>query len=233
MLVDVRSPALRVRAVRRRACASARALAPRRRSLRAPRAGACPHRGRRRRVVHLVPLAAQPVLQPARAGRRASARERSSGLGTGSACTSTRAPTRIWTTPTTSSSTIDYERRLLEDWLERPVSAVSLHNPGRAAGRRYARRAARGSAERLRIGARVALRVRVRLERVLALSSTARRARRPGRSERLHVLTHPEWWTPEAMSPRERVVRSVEGRGSRVLSDYDALLARHDRINVR
>jgi hypothetical protein len=50
---------------------------------------------------------------------------------------------------------------------------------------------------------------------------------------RLHVLTHPEWWTPEAMSPRERVVRSVDGRRESTLRAYDQLLERNNRANLR
>jgi hypothetical protein len=49
----------------------------------------------------------------------------------------------------------------------------------------------------------------------------------------LHVLTHAEWWTPEAQSPRSRVVRAVEGRAARVLADYDVFLEKHGRLNVR
>jgi hypothetical protein len=33
-----------------------------------------------------------------------------------------------------------------------------------------------------------------------------------GEHERLHVLTHPEWWQPEPMSPRARLERCLEGR---------------------
>jgi hypothetical protein len=127
---------------------------------------------------------------------------------------------------------IDYERCLLEDWLERPVCAVSLHNPDvrqvasmrdeRLAGLPNAYGSALESAYEYVSDSNGYWRHR-RLPDVLADSEVSR----------LHVLTHPEWWTPEALSPRERVVRSVEGRGRRVLSDYDALLARHDRINVR
>ncbi len=49
----------------------------------------------------------------------------------------------------------------------------------------------------------------------------------------LQVLTHPEWWTPEAQSPRSRIVRAVEGRAARVLAEYDALLEKDGRVNVR
>ena len=49
----------------------------------------------------------------------------------------------------------------------------------------------------------------------------------------LHVLTHPEWWTPEAMTPRNRVTRCIEGRAQRLHHTYDAFLKEHGRVNVR
>ncbi|MBM4447577.1 MAG: hypothetical protein FJ023_09610 [Chloroflexi bacterium] len=51
--------------------------------------------------------------------------------------------------------------------------------------------------------------------------------------ERLHVLTHPEMWTPEPMSPRLRVTRCIEGRAARQHQWYDDILARAGRENVR
>lgn len=38
---------------------------------------------------------------------------------------------------------------------------------------------------------------------------------------RLHLLTHPHWWTPEAMSPSERIDRALLGRARRLRGDYD------------
>jgi hypothetical protein len=127
---------------------------------------------------------------------------------------------------------VDSERRQLEDWLEHPVSAVSLHNPDVrfVAGMRGERLAglpnAYGSA--LEAG----------YEYVSDSNGYWRFRPLPDLLDdaavsRLHVLTHPEWWTPKALSPRQRVVRAIEGRGRQVLSSYDALLARHDRINLR
>ena len=51
--------------------------------------------------------------------------------------------------------------------------------------------------------------------------------------DRLHVLTHPAWWTPEAMAPRERITRAVDGRAQAVHAQYDAFLEKHGRTNVR
>jgi len=49
---------------------------------------------------------------------------------------------------------------------------------------------------------------------------------------RLHLLTHPEWWTPDPMPPSERIDRAVMGRARAVRRDYDALLARGGRRNI-
>jgi hypothetical protein len=49
---------------------------------------------------------------------------------------------------------------------------------------------------------------------------------------RLHLLTHPEWWTPEPMPPSARIDRAILGRAQAVRRDYDELLARGGRRNV-
>lgn len=46
------------------------------------------------------------------------------------------------------------------------------------------------------------------------------------RYEKLQVLTHPGWWTPESISPRERVSRSIDGRAASQHRRYDELLAK-------
>jgi hypothetical protein len=51
--------------------------------------------------------------------------------------------------------------------------------------------------------------------------------------ERLQVLTHPEWWTPEAMPPRQRVQRAIDGYSAAMGGGYDDVLARSDRPNLR
>jgi len=49
---------------------------------------------------------------------------------------------------------------------------------------------------------------------------------------RLHLLTHPEWWTPEPMAPSARIDRAILGRARAVRRDYDMLLATGGRRNV-
>ena len=48
----------------------------------------------------------------------------------------------------------------------------------------------------------------------------------------LHVLTHPEWWTPDPMSPRDRVARCLDGRARSAGEQYDDALRRGGRLNV-
>lgn len=54
-----------------------------------------------------------------------------------------------------------------------------------------------------------------------------------GRHARLQVLTHPEWWVPEPMSPRERIARAIDGRAAAIAAGYDRTLAALGRENLR
>ena len=51
--------------------------------------------------------------------------------------------------------------------------------------------------------------------------------------DRLHVLTHPEWWTPEPMAPRSRIQRCLDGQSAAVGKYYDDLVDGYGRPNVR
>lgn len=51
--------------------------------------------------------------------------------------------------------------------------------------------------------------------------------------EKLQVLTHPEWWTPEVLSPRNRILRSITGRAQNQIKEYDNLLQKMGRENIR
>ena len=50
--------------------------------------------------------------------------------------------------------------------------------------------------------------------------------------EKLHVLTHPGWWQVEAMSPKARVLRCIQGRASAVQAGYEKLLADNNRVDL-
>jgi len=51
--------------------------------------------------------------------------------------------------------------------------------------------------------------------------------------EKLHILTHPEWWTPEPMSPRERISRCIDGRAAGRHRSYDEFIGKTGRKNVK
>lgn len=53
------------------------------------------------------------------------------------------------------------------------------------------------------------------------------------REERLQVLTHPEWWTPEVMAPRARLQRAIDGYAAAMGQWYDDTVASSGRPNLR
>jgi hypothetical protein len=128
---------------------------------------------------------------------------------------------------------IAYEAGILSSLLEAPVEAFSFHNPGAVhndlafdADRIAGLVNSYGRALRQRYTYVSDANGHWRHGRLLDLLLD-------GTHERLHVLTHPEWWQAEAMPPRERVVRCAQGRAARVLQDYDEALARMGRENIR
>jgi len=50
--------------------------------------------------------------------------------------------------------------------------------------------------------------------------------------ERLQVLTHPEWWLDNAMSPRRRVHHAIDGRAEYLKRRYDTGLMANNRLNI-
>jgi len=124
------------------------------------------------------------------------------------------------------------ERRLVEDALGIELVAFSFHDPSPSLIRTQRRDAIAGMANAY--GPTMAERFAYcsdsngywrfrRLHDVLEAAV----------DERLHVLTHPEWWTPEAMSPRDRVARCIDGRAARLHQTYDERLEEMGRLNVR
>jgi len=51
--------------------------------------------------------------------------------------------------------------------------------------------------------------------------------------ERLQVLTHPEWWTPEVMPPRARLQRAIDGYAAMMGRWYDDIVDKSGRPNLR
>jgi len=53
------------------------------------------------------------------------------------------------------------------------------------------------------------------------------------KEQRLHILTHPVWWTPDIITPRERIIRAAKGRMESTLSRHDDLMSIMGRINEK
>lgn len=56
---------------------------------------------------------------------------------------------------------------------------------------------------------------------------------REAKEDRLQVLTHPEWWTPEVMAPRARLQRAIDGYAEAMGKWYDDTVAASGRPNLR
>jgi len=54
-----------------------------------------------------------------------------------------------------------------------------------------------------------------------------------GDHKKLHILLHPEWWTPDKMTPRERVRRCIDGRSKKCYLLYDKNMENMGRLNVK
>lgn len=125
------------------------------------------------------------------------------------------------------------ERRLLERSFGQPVRAFSLHNPAPLWMKALDAREEAGMVNAYHPDFLGGVFRYVSDSNGYWRYRPLRKILLEGKDEKLHVLTHPEWWTPEALSPRERIERAVHGRAERCLKDYDALLARHGRNNIR
>lgn len=124
-----------------------------------------------------------------------------------------------------------WEGRVLSQALDVPVRCVSLHNLSVSGTEDLDVEKLGGM---VHAGARS---VRDRYAYVSDSNGYWRFERLPellaaGGHERLHVLTHPEMWQEHGMSPRQRILRCIEGRARASEATYDALLADNDRVNV-
>lgn len=127
---------------------------------------------------------------------------------------------------------LTFERDVLQRVFSAPVPAFSFHNPDTGNALSFADNVLGGMVNTygrsLREGYRYVSDSNgywrfARLHDVLGESATMP----------LHVLTHPGWWTPAAMSPRDRISRCIDGRARRTHLFYDDLLNRYGRLNVR
>jgi hypothetical protein len=49
----------------------------------------------------------------------------------------------------------------------------------------------------------------------------------------IQILIHPVWWTPEALSPRQRISRTIDGYSNFMNTHYDELIASYNRPNIK
>ena len=127
---------------------------------------------------------------------------------------------------------LERERIILEELTGAPVRAISFHDPETGDLLRFRRETYAGMANAyayLGEAGYVYVSDSNGYWRFRDLSDVLKE--NTGRS--VHVLTHPEWWTPEPMPPRARMQRCAEGRAAAVQRLYDALLAEEGRVNVR
>jgi hypothetical protein len=125
---------------------------------------------------------------------------------------------------------LTWERRILQDLFGDPIEVFSFHNPDTDVLNRFDQDELAGMVNTygrtLRNGYVYCSDSNGywrhhRLADVLA-----------SRPDRLHVLTHPEWWVQDPMSPRQRVERCIQGRSIAVGSEYDRSLLAAGRRNL-
>jgi hypothetical protein len=124
---------------------------------------------------------------------------------------------------------IERECRLLEFAFDTPVRSISWHNPDRSNLFDF-------DADRI-AGLWNAYSRRLRNEYRYCSDSNGYWRFQPmsavineGHS-RLHLLTHPAWWTKDRLTPSERVDRAILGRARRIRLEYDAGLKKAGRLN--
>jgi len=130
------------------------------------------------------------------------------------------------------AESLTFDRRILEEYFGVPVAAFSYHNPTTVNGALPDVDTIAGMVNTY------GPTIRERFSYVSDSNGLWRHRRLAEVLEevgdsRLPVLTHPEGWTPEPMSPRDRVTRCIEGRSRRQHADYDELLERYQRPNIR
>jgi len=124
-----------------------------------------------------------------------------------------------------------YERRILEHFFGERVRAFSFHNPTDAILSEYQEDQYSGMVNAY------SKYIRLHFEYCSDSNGYWRFQRLPdlirqAKSGNLQILTHPEWWTPGVLSPRERITRCIEGRGRKQHKWYDDELKKIGRINV-
>ncbi len=125
-----------------------------------------------------------------------------------------------------------HEARLFEDIFERPVRVFSLHNADVSNSARFDGDEIAGLLNASGRGIRQRYRY-VSDSNGYWRFECLRDVLESEENAYLHVLTHPEWWQVEAMSPRARIMRCIEGRRTYTERSYDRLLETYGRTNIR
>lgn len=131
---------------------------------------------------------------------------------------------------TTLEAAVRREQALLETLLQSPIRALSWHNPDQSNLLDFQDETVAGLFN--------AYSSRLRRDYIYCSDSNGYWRFKPMKQviseshDRLHLLTHPDVWTPEAMSPSERIERAILGRARRIRSDYDVRLALAGRRNI-
>lgn len=127
---------------------------------------------------------------------------------------------------------LTFERDILETVFSVPVKAFSFHNPDVTDALKYD--------DDIIAGMVNTYGKKLKTEYSYCSDSNGywRHVRLPdlievAKPDYIHVLTHPAWWTPEAMYPRERIERCLSGRCNVVGKEYDSFLQGKGRVNVR
>ncbi|WP_210324902.1 formyltransferase family protein [Bradyrhizobium campsiandrae] len=137
--------------------------------------------------------------------------------------------TKSWSENTLNAA-VRREQALLETLLQSPIRSLSWHNPDQSNLLDFQDDEIAGLSN--------AYSGHLRRDYVYCSDSNGYWRFKPMREviaaghDRLHLLTHPDWWTPEALSPSERIDRALLGRARRLRSDYDRRLALAGRRNV-
>ena len=125
-----------------------------------------------------------------------------------------------------------YEKLILEDFFEKKLTAFSFHNPTNSIISDYRADCYHGMVNTY------SEYIQNNFDycsdssgywRFKCLPDVLRQAK----SDNLQILTHPEWWTPEVLPPRDRITRCIEGRSRKQHEWYDNMLKKIGRLNVR
>ena len=137
--------------------------------------------------------------------------------------------TKSWTTKSLEPA-VARERSLLEAILGREIRCLSWHNPDLSNLLEFTGETIGGLIS--------AYSARMRRDYVYGSDSNGYWRFTPipdviaEGNPRLHLLTHPEWWTAESMSPSARIDRAILGRARKTRADYDSLLGLGGRKNL-